>query len=434
MFRVVIPARYASTRLPRKMLLRETGKTLLQHTYEAACAARKPAGHGRRHDEAVKRGGVNATMPRTMTTRPPRRAPPPAAGDAAAAPPGAPAAVAPAAAARPRGGRPASVTVNDVARLAGVSAMTVSRALNAPDRVPEATLARVRRAVEASGYVPNLLAGGLRSSKSRLVAALVPTIAGPVFLQTIESLTGALAASGYQLMLGQSGYAESREDDLLAAIIGRRPDGIVLTGIVHTEAGRRRLLAAGIPVVETWDLTPTPIDMLVGFSHVAVGRAVARHLHARGRRRLAVLGGDDERSRRRMDAFVQTAGQLGQRDVPTALAPAPTTFGAGRRGLAELLDDDPTIDAVCCGSDALAHGVITEAHARGIDVPGRLAVIGFGDFAYAADVHPALSSVRIDGAEIGRRAAAFIVERAAGREVAERVVDIGFAIVDRAST
>jgi LacI family gluconate utilization system Gnt-I transcriptional repressor len=131
--------------------------------------------------------------------------------------------------------------------------------------------------------VPNRLAGGLASTRSRLVAAVVPTISGPVFLETVQALTEALAEQGYQLMLGQSGYAGSREDALLEAIIGRRPDGIVLTGIMHSAEGRRRLLASGIPVVETWDLTPTPIDMLVGFSHVEVGRAVALTCTPRGR-------------------------------------------------------------------------------------------------------------------------------------------------------
>src|SRR5688572_8301037 len=109
-------------------------------------------------------------------------------------------------------GRRTSITVHDVARLAGVSAITVSRALNTPAQVSAETLQRVRDAVQRTGYVPNLLAGGLRSSKSRLVAAVVPTLAGPVFLETIEALTAALAERGYQLMLGQSGYADSRED------------------------------------------------------------------------------------------------------------------------------------------------------------------------------------------------------------------------------
>ncbi len=150
------------------------------------------------------------------------------------------------------------ITLADVAKLAGVSAITASRALNTPDQVSPDTLQRIREAVERTGYVPNMLAGGLASARSRLVAAVVPTVAGPVFLETIQALTDALAESGYQLMLGQGGYANSREDALLDAIIGRRPDGIVLTGIMHSAEGRRRLLAAGIPVVETWDLTPDP--------------------------------------------------------------------------------------------------------------------------------------------------------------------------------
>ncbi|MEP6964254.1 MAG: LacI family DNA-binding transcriptional regulator [Polaromonas sp.] len=329
--------------------------------------------------------------------------------------------------------RPQSVTVSDVARLAGVSAMTVSRAVNTPDQVPVATLMKVREAVAKIGYVPNLLAGGLRSNKSRLVAALVPTLAGPVFMETIQGLTAALAEQGYQLMLGQSGYENSREDDLLGAIIGRRPDGIVLTGIMHSPEGRRRLLAAGIPVVETWDLTPTPIDMLVGFSHAEVGRSVCDYLHAHGRRRLAVIGGDDERSHRRNLAFVEAAARLGISVPPIHLVPAPTSLGSGRSGLRALLAEHPGIDAIFCSSDLLALGVLIEAQAQGIEVPGRLAVMGFGDLSLARDLNPALTTVRIDGTRIGRQAAQYIVDCAEGRQLASRVMDIGFSIIERAS-
>src|SRR5215475_10771940 len=289
------------------------------------------------------------------------------------------------------------ITLADVAKLAGVSAITASRALNTPDRVSPDTLQRVRDAVGRTGYVPNMLAGGLASTRSRLVAAVVPTIAGPVFLETIQALTETLAESGYQLMLGQSGYANSREDALLEAIIGRRPDGIVLTGIMHSAEGRRRLLTAGIPVVETWDLTPTPIDMLVGFSHEKVGAAVAEHLEVRGRRRLAIVTADDPRAGLRREGFVQAAGRVGADEVSTCVVPAPSTLGHGRAGFADLLAREPGIDAVSCSSDVLALGVITEAHARGIAVPGRVAVFGFGDFGFAADTHSALTTVRIDG-------------------------------------
>jgi len=327
-----------------------------------------------------------------------------------------------------------AVTLHDVAKLAGVAPITASRAVNHPGQVSEDVRRKVADAIARTGYVPNRLAGGLASARSRLVAAVVPTISGPVFLETVQSLTEALAERGYQLMLGQAGYTGSREDALLEAIIGRRPDGIVLTGILHSAEGRRRLLASGIPVVETWDLTPTPIDMLVGFSHVEVGRAVARFLHAKGRRRLAMVTGDDERARRRFVAFQAEARALGLPEVCCATVPAPTTLKRGRAALAELLAGDAGIDAVFCSSDLLALGVLTEARARGIAVPGRLAVVGFGDLEFAADLEPALTTVHIKGAAIGRQAAQFIVDSAEGHEIADRVIDIGFEIVERQSS
>ena len=326
-----------------------------------------------------------------------------------------------------------AVTLHDVAKLAGVAPITASRALNTPDQVSPEVRQKVGDAVARTGYVPNLLAGGLASRRSRLVAAVVPTIAGPVFLESMQSLTESLAERGYQLMLGQAGYQGTREDALLEAIIGRRPDGVVLTGIMHSAEGRRRLLASGIPVVETWDLTPTPIDMLVGFSHRDVGRSVAQYLHAKGHRRLAAVTGDDERAKRRFEAFQSAAQALGLPGVRLAVVPAPTTLKSGRTGLAELLHASGEIDAVFCSSDLLALGVLTEARVRGLAVPGQLAVVGFGDLEYAADLEPALTTVHINGAAIGRQAARFIVDRAEGREVAERVVDIGFSIIERQS-
>ena len=327
-----------------------------------------------------------------------------------------------------------AVTLHDVAKLAGVAPITASRAVNTPDQVSEEVLRKVQDAIGRTGYVPNLLAGGLASTRSRMVAALVPTIAGPVFQQTVQCLTEALAERGYQLMLGQSGYANDREDALLEAIIGRRPDGIVLTGIMHSAQGRKRLTACAIPVVETWDLTPTPIDMLVGFSHVDVGRRVAEFFHAKGRRHLASVVGDDERAMRRLEAYRSAARELGLPDVRAVIVPAPTTLKSGRAALPQLLGESAELDAIFCSSDLLALGVLTEAQARGIGIPSDIAIVGFGDHEFAADVHPALTTVQINGAAIGRQAAKFILDRADGQAVEQRIVDIGFSIIERAST
>jgi LacI family gluconate utilization system Gnt-I transcriptional repressor len=331
--------------------------------------------------------------------------------------------------ARPRG----PVTLHNVARLANVSAVTVSRALNEPGRVNKKTVQRVLEAVAQTGYVPNLLAGGLRSARSKLVAAIVPSISGGVFAETIQHLTGALARKGYQLLLGQSGFVEGGEDALLDAIIGRRPHGIVLTGIMHSAEGRRRLIASGIPIVETWDLTPTPVDMLVGFSHERLGDEVCRFLVRKGYRRIALISGDDMRARRRHEGFCRAAISENIAMPEVELVASPTNHQKGRLALARVLSRCPDIEAVFCGADALAMGVLTEAQVRGISVPSQLAVVGHGDLNFAATLHPSLTTVHIDYERMANEAAQFIFDRAEGRAIKNRVLDIGFSIVERES-
>jgi LacI family gluconate utilization system Gnt-I transcriptional repressor len=323
-----------------------------------------------------------------------------------------------------------SVTLHDVARAAGVSLITASRALSNPEVVSKATIERVRQAAETTGYVPNLLAGGLKSRRSLTIGALVPVISVPAFLTTVQALTEELDRAGYQLILGQTGYDHAREAALLDTLLGRRVDGIVVTGLLRPGPSHERLRKLGIPVVETWDLSDRPLDMLVGFSHLKVGSAVAGYFLARGWQRVAIATGDDERARARRDGFLAAIG----RDVPTAFVEAPSSLALGRSALAELLQRDGGIRAVFCSSDRLAEGVLTEARARGLRVPHDLAVMGFGDADFAAHLEPSLTTVRVDGAGIGRHAAQQLLARCTGHAVAERVVDVGFEIVERQST
>jgi LacI family transcriptional regulator, gluconate utilization system Gnt-I transcriptional repressor len=323
-----------------------------------------------------------------------------------------------------------SATLHDVAREAGVSPITASRALNNPSMVSAKTIERVQKAVETTGYIPNLLAGGLKSRRSLMVAALVPAISVAQFLPTVQALTETLDAAGYQLILGQSGYDHSREDALLNTMIGRRPDGIVVTGLVHSQGARERLRRLGIPIVETWDLSEHPVDMVVGFSHLKVGSAVAGYLLGKGWNRLGIATGDDYRGSLRREGFLSVVGH----DVPTAVVPAPSSLALGRKALDELLRMDSTLQAVFCSSDPLAHGVVTEARARGLRIPEDLAVCGFGDAAFAAHMEPSLTTVHVDGAAIGRLAARLIVDRCSGQTVDQRVIDVGFRIIERRST
>ncbi|MFC0336097.1 transcriptional regulator, LacI family [Kushneria avicenniae] len=335
-----------------------------------------------------------------------------------------------------------AVRLSDVAAAAGVASMTVSRALNQPELVSERTRERVQRAVIETGYVPNRVAGALASSRSRMVAVLVPTVAHSLFADVVQSITDALSVNGYQVLLGLTGYQTQDEATVVETVLSRRPDAVVVAGTRHSQATRARLKAARVPVVEIWDMSDDPLDMLIGFSHHAVGRAVADYLLGCGYRRFGQAMADDPRSHERAEGFndrimeAQQARPHDGIDVITRWAEIPATLVGGRTAAAAVLLDMPDCEAIVCSSDTLAMGVIAEAQSRAMVVPQTLAVMGFGDMSFAAATWPALSTVRIDGAEIGRLTATHLLNRFDGGEPDSDsdIIDIGFEIVPRQTT
>lgn len=324
-------------------------------------------------------------------------------------------------------------TLDDVARLVGVHPATVSRAINRPDMVSPKTLERVRAAIEQIGYVPNLLAGGLASNRSRLVAAIVPSIGTAMFAEAVETLTDRLREAGYEVLLGLTGFDRPHEDELVAAILGRRPDAVVLTGIDHSARVRRQLLTARIPVVECWDLTPSPIDIVIGFSHEKAGRAAALHLLGRGHDDLAVIAASDTRALRRRAGFLEALDERGITPRAVETTDTPGSHRLGRAAFAALVDGGRVPRALFCTSDPLAQGAVTEALVRGLRVPEDVAIMGFGDFPNSSTIAPSLTSIFFDRRRIGTAAAEAILRELDGDPLGERVIDIGFRVVERES-
>jgi LacI family gluconate utilization system Gnt-I transcriptional repressor len=331
----------------------------------------------------------------------------------------------------------ASVRIHDVARAAGVSLVTVSRAVNHPEQLAPETLARVRAAIDALGYVPNLNAGSLATRRSGIVGAIVPTVANAVFSETVEALTQGLGAAGYQLLLGQSGYRDADEAALVETFLGRRIEGLVLTGTGQAPALLQRICAAGVALVQTWDLDEAPVDMQVGFDNRAAGAVVATHLLGRGHRRLGVIGADEPRSRQRLAGFRQAVEADGTGGtVEAALMPAPAQPDDVGAALQALIDRAPGLQAVFCTNDLLAAALLFECQRRGWAVPQRLAVVGMGDMALARATWPRLTTLRIHGQRIGEQAGQMLLARLRGREAAgpsTRRVDVGAVLVERDS-
>jgi len=323
-------------------------------------------------------------------------------------------------------------TLDDVAGRAGVSTATVSRYVNNPKVVAEATAERIRTAIRETGYIPNLLAGSLASSKSKLVAVLIPHLTDSIFNDTIESMVEELAAAGTNVMLGLTGTSTRLTEEQIRAALSRRVDAIISTGPMSPEI---EALVSRAPTlfIQVWELPIDPVGMAVGFSHVAAGRDIARFVMARGYRRPHVVTGDGSRARMRRDAFVDEWLAEGNAAPTEAIVDIPSRFGHARRIFADLKRMNELPDVVVCGSDYLAQGIIVEALAAGVRVPDQLAVIGFGNSTIAGEMRPSITTVDVDGRRIAREAIAAIRRWSELGDVAERRIDVGFRLIARES-
>src|SRR5262249_11546021 len=220
--------------------------------------------------------------------------------------------------------------------------------------------------------------GALAGGRSKSVGVLVPTIANSIFADTVQGLSDELEPLGYAVILAESRYDAAREDRMLSALLSRRPEAIIMVGSPATEEGARLLRRAGIPVVETWELPPEPIDAVAGFDNYAAGVAVAQHLLSQGRKRLAFIGGDDPGAKRRWDGFDGTM-RKGDMTDPRRLVLERNASGSVA-ALAEL----PDVDAVFAANDAHAIGFMSGLRNAGLLRSGPasaqpVAVIGLGD-------------------------------------------------------
>jgi LacI family gluconate utilization system Gnt-I transcriptional repressor len=308
---------------------------------------------------------------------------------------------------------PLNITMQNIAKLAGVSAMTVSRALKSDAVISPATRDRVLEVVKQTGYVPDATARVFASGRSGFVAVLIPSINNSNFADTARGMTDAFERAGLQILLGDTGYSLEREEDLIGILLQRRPEAIVLTGGVHTPKARKMLASADIPIVETWDLPKAPLGHVVGFSNAAAGRSIVHYLHDRGCRNIGFIGGTtnrDTRGSERRAGYIQAVKELGlpQGRIVTFGKP-PVSMEQGGEALGLMLQKWPDIDAVACVSDLSAFGVLMECHRRGVAVPGRLAIAGFGDFDVARCAWPRMTTIGIDCVGIGERTAEIVL-------------------------
>jgi len=298
-----------------------------------------------------------------------------------------------------------SPKMSDVARLAGVSSMTVSRALKPGTSVNDVTRELVRNAAEKLGYVFNSQASGLRSQRTGFVAVSIPSINNANFADTLNGLTEKLWGSPLQILLGYTDYDANKEEEIINQFLSRKPEAIVVTGGGHTEKCRQLLSQSQVPVVEMWDLPESPIDHVVGFSNASTSNLMVRHLYEQGYRKIGFIGGDTKRDARGLDrrrGFIEETKSLGL-DSTCLVAEGipPVTMREGAAAMRNLLKKWPETEAVMCVSDISAVGAMTECIRSGYRVPEDIAITGFGNYDLAEFTIPTITTIDVSAKEIG---------------------------------
>ncbi len=327
-------------------------------------------------------------------------------------------------------------TLSDVAARAGVSAVTVSRALNRPEMVSEDLRERIRSAVEELAYIPNELASALASARTGRIGVIVPSLTNGVFGEYLRALHDAFLPAGFQVLVLNSGYVAGKEERAIATMLGQHPEAMIVTGIDQTQQARRMLAEAAIPVIQTMEVTDDPIDIVIGLSQEDAGYAATRHLIQLGHRHIGQMAVPlDSRARQRVKGYQRAMTEAGLEPFHVSMD-APSTFAYGAELIGTMLGRWPQMTALFAGNDNLALGAMFAVQRRGMKVPDDLSIVGFNDLDFAATSFPSLTTVATPRYKIGERAAAIVLEiiRGSGTRPQDRTIDLGYRLIRRESS
>jgi LacI family transcriptional regulator len=309
--------------------------------------------------------------------------------------------------------------LEDVAQSAGVSTATVSRCLNAPDRVTKSTRERVMAAIDQLGYAPNFGARALAAKRTNTFGAIIPTMDNAIFARGLQAFQEELGRHGITLLVASSSYSPELEQDQIRTLVTRGADALLLIGHDRTPQSYAFLQQRQIPFVVAWVYDETADRVSIGFDNRQAMRALADQVIGKGHRHLGYITAkrsDNNRARARFDGLCEAMLAHG---LPPENLPVEETAYAidnGARAFARLMDIDPRPTAVMCGNDVLAVGALKMARQMGIDVPGQVSITGFDDIEIAQIVTPALTTVHVPHREMGRRAAQMLLDMRSGAD------------------
>jgi LacI family transcriptional regulator len=329
-----------------------------------------------------------------------------------------------------------AVGVRHVAKAAGVSTATVSRAVNTPELVSQELRNRIAAVVRDLGWVPHGAARALTTRRSGAIGAVFPTLSHGDFARATEALQDELTANGYTLLLACSQYDPEQEHRLVRQFVERGVDAIALVGNAHHPSLVELLQGRSVPYVNTFNFVPGSSDNCIGPDNRKAMFELTKHLLAQGHRRFGVIAQsirNNDRANARLQGIKDALAQAGLGIQPHHLQEGRWTIAEGRQLMAAILRHHPRPTAVICGNAFLAVGGVLEALASAIKLPEELSVVGYDDIEIMQALPVPITTLRVRSDEVGRRAAAYLIAAIEGRTIdVPRECDV--EIVQRASS
>ena len=326
-------------------------------------------------------------------------------------------------------------TLEDVARIAGVSTATVSRCFNSPDRVVPTTREKVQRVVKELGYTPHFGGRALASNRTNTVGAVIPTMDNSIFARGLQAFQEGLVEAGVTLLVASSNYDPEKELEQLQTLISRGADGLLLIGQARPRETYEFLERRGIPYVIAWNYREHDNASYVGFDNKSAARQLTELVLANGHRDIAMIAGIthfNDRAADRVAGVCEALAAAGLDAESTAIVEAPYSLEAGGDAFCRLLERTPAPTAVICGNDVLAAGAILKAREMGKRVPQEISITGYDDIELAEVIDPQLTSVHVPHKRMGYAAAQLLLELRDGK-TRHRSIKFETTIIERKS-
>ncbi|MEM6825265.1 MAG: LacI family DNA-binding transcriptional regulator [Pseudomonadota bacterium] len=303
--------------------------------------------------------------------------------------------------------------MHDVARVAGVSQMTVSRVMRGTGYISNDVRNGVMKAAREIGYVHNRLAGGNATYDNPIVGVVVPTMQNRVFTEVLSGINEALHESGLRPVFGVSEYSIDTEEDLVFDLLSWRPRGLILPGLEHSRSLRKIVAQTEVRVAEIMDIDGDPISACFGFSHVTAGAEMAQHLIERGYRTFAYIGsqgGLDVRATKRFEAFLKVILDAGARLVAKQSTEGASSMEVGRIITHDILNRPDPPRAIYYANDDLAAGGMMHCLSEGLDMPDDVALAGFNGLGFLSALPRLMTTTVTPRFDIGKAAALWLLQ------------------------